>query len=278
MSSGINVSIRLENLDAVRDHFNKLAGGQARAAFALALNDVGHFVRREMAKEFRAEFDRPTPYIAGSPKFLVDEQQLSVKILPTLDARNQPSKGGKVGVDPQYILQAQEQGGRRADKRSEVLLRRAGFLPPGMQTVIPTDPYPGSDDGRGNLRGAFVSQLISYLQASGEQGFRQNMKGKARAKLEDRTRMSLLSNKREVSLIRGVAYFVSHGKLRGSHLPPGVWAKTGTHGANIKPVLMFVRAATYSPRISMDGLVQKADVQNYLDRRVRSRIREAAGV
>ena len=46
----------------------------------------------------------------------------------------------------------------------------------------------------------------------------------------------------------------------------------------LKPVLMFVRSGSYQPRLSMDDVNKAADTQNYLDRRVRFRIREAAGV
>ena len=94
----------------------------------------------------------------------------------------EPAYMGGKGIDPQKILNAQAWGGRRHDKRSEVALRRAGILPTGYQTAIPDDarggPYPGSDDGRGNLRGAFLVQLISYFRAFGEQGYKANMSAK----------------------------------------------------------------------------------------------------
>src|SRR5690606_37168676 len=121
---------------------------------------------------------------------------LSLRILPTLDARNLPGKGGKVGVDPQHVLQAQEFGGRRADKKSEVALRRAGILPAGYQTVIPDPPYPGSDDGRGNLRGPFVQQLLSYLQAYSEVGFKANMGAKKIAKMRNQQGIGSISAKK----------------------------------------------------------------------------------
>jgi hypothetical protein len=274
----IKTSLEIRGQKAVEAQLRKLSGREAAQAHADALNDTGHQARRVLGKELRTEFDRPTPFIYNSPKFIpATPDRLSIAVLPTLDARNLPSKGGKVGVDPQHVLQAQAFGGRRADKRSEVALRRAGILPTGMQTAIPYEPYPSSDDGRGNIKGSFIAQLISYLQASGEQGYRQNMKAKARAKIEDRTTYSQLSNRKEVKLIRGRVYFVSKGITGGSSLPPGIWAKTGTHGAEVKPVLMFVRRATYVQRIDLDRVVERADLQTYLDRRVRYRIRKVAG-
>ncbi len=106
-----------------------------------------------------------------------------------------------------------------------------------------------------------MAQLISYLQASGEQGYRQNMKAKAKAKIEDRTTFSHIKTRKELKTIRGRVYFVSKGITGGSSLPPGIWAKSGTHGVEVKPVLMFVRRASYVQRIDLDRVVEKADLQ-----------------
>jgi hypothetical protein len=68
-------------------------------------------------------------------------------------------------VDPQKVPDRAGAGVRaRRDKRSEVLLRRVGLLPGGYQsTVIPKNPFPGSFDQYGNLKGSFLVQLISLL-------------------------------------------------------------------------------------------------------------------
>lgn len=276
----IELKIDPAGMRSVQQALSRLSGGELKAATAAALNDTGHHVRRAMSRELSTVFDRATPFVTRSPKFVpATPGQLSLRILPTLDARNLPSRGGKVGTDPQQVLQAQEFGGRRADKKSEVVLRRAGILPSGYQTAIPREPYPGSDDGRGNLRGAFVQQLLSYLQAFGEVGFKANMSAKRRARIEDRTTYSSLATKKTVKMIRGVVYFVSHGHLRNGrdrHLAPGIWAKTGTHGADIKPVLLFVRTPSYGPRLSMERIAQQSGAEAYLERRLRYRIRQLA--
>ncbi len=172
----VNLDLQLSNLGSVQQTFERLGRQQARTAIALALNDTGRSGRLGMVQHLQDSFDRPTKWVSNSPKYRsATPDKLTLAILPTVDSRNAPSRGGAAGVDPQYILQAQEFGGRRADKRSESALRRAGILPAGMQTAIPQEPFPGSDDGKGNLRGAFVQQLLSYLQAFGEQGYRANM-------------------------------------------------------------------------------------------------------
>ena len=170
----MRLDLKLDGLDSVRESLGKLSGKQARTAYAAALNDAGFQVRRVMRNEIRSVFDRPTPYVANSVYVRkATAERMSVAIEPTY-------YGGK-GIDPQQILQAQEFGGTRRDKRSEVALRRAGILPSGFQTAIPRIPYPGSDDGRGNLRGSFIVQLLSYFQTFGEQGYRANMTARRRA-------------------------------------------------------------------------------------------------
>lgn len=263
----VKLSIQIKGQPAVEKLLGTLSGPQAKGAYAAALNDTGFHGRRAQQKAMRSKFDRVTPFIERAPKvFPATPDNLSVAIAPTLHTQRLPTKGGKVGVDPQDVLQAQEYGGKRADKRSEVALRRAGILPSGYQTAIPKTPYPGSDDGRGNMRGAFVAQLISYLQASGEQGYRANMTDKRKRAIHKGTAKTT-----------GRKYFVSYGRMRGQHLAPGIWASSGTHGVDVKPVLMFVRNGTYTARINQDEIAREADLQEYLDRRVRYRIRQVAG-
>lgn len=258
----IDLKIDPAGIASVQEALNKLSGEQAKQAYAAALTDGGLRVRRAMIAEMAQVFDRPTPFIMKSiwVRKAVPEN-LSVTIEPTYF-------GGK-GVDPQKILQAQEFGGRRRDKRSEVALRRVGILPAGYQTAIPAVPFPGSDDGRGNLRGPFLVQILSYFAAFGQQGYRANMtaKGKARVHRGTKTR-------------QGRRYFVSYGHLRSgptAHLPPGIWATMGTHGVDVRPVIMFVREGAYEPRLSMEAVAQRANVDEYIERRIRFRIRQAAG-
>ncbi|WP_415838023.1 hypothetical protein [Polaromonas hydrogenivorans] len=259
----MEISLKIENLGAAAELLKKLSGEQARAAYAKAINDAAFQVRRAMQAEIKAVFDRPTPYIVSSPRVLMaTSDKLTARIAPAY-------MGGK-GIDPQKILQAQEFGGPRRDKRSEAALRRAGILPAGYYTAIPATPYPGSDDGRGNIRGPFLVQLITYFQASGEQGYKANMTDKRKRAIHKGTVKTT-----------GRRYFVAYGRLRSGktqHLAPGIWAASGPYGVDVRPVLIFVRAPSYQPRLSMERVAKSVDVQDYLDRRLRFRIREAAGI
>lgn len=274
MTVGIQLSAAMLNTEAVSQLLRDMAGPKARGAYAKALNDAGFHVRKTMQDEMRKRFDSVTPYMEKSVfvrRAMPDK--LEVTIEPTY-------MGGK-GVDPQKILQAQSFGGRRRDKRSEAALRRVGLLPAGYQTAIPREPFPGSEDGHGNIKGAFLVRLISYFQAFGEQGYRANMTDRRKRNLRNQQGIGNIATKKVYKTTLGVRFFISFGRMRdnrASHLRPGIWAASGTHDVSVRPVLMFVRPGAYVARLDMDAVNKAADTQNYLDRRVRFRIREAAGV
>lgn len=262
-----------------------LSGRQMAVASAKALNDVGFEVRRAMQDEMRAVFKDPTDYILRSPRFKrATPERLSVTIEPAYMGRAK-GKGGD-GVDPQKILNAQAWGGRRRDKRSEVALRRARILPNGYQTVIPDEkyggPFPGSDDGKGNLRGDFLKKLLSYLQSFQGGGAKVNMSEKGYKRIHKNSRKDdiPMGQKGWTKHVRGQRFFVSHGSKggRGQHLRPGIWAVMGHEGMEVRAVLLFVQQGSYTPRLDMDKVAKRADAENYLAKRVRFRICDAAGV
>lgn len=265
--ASLSVSIRVENLEKVRDQLAKLSGAQARQAYANALNDVGGRLQRAMRNEYRSTFDRPTNYIVNSPWVTrATPEKLAVAVGP----RNIK----KAGVDPQKILQAQEYGGRRADKKFEVALRRMGLLPSGMQIAIPAEryggPYPGSDDGKGNFNGNFVRKLLAYLKVSAADVSAMTKRERNKA-LKKYVFTANIKTRREIKLMDGREWFVSDGKKR---LGAGIWVR----GENeFRCAVAFVSAATYKqPRLSMEKIAKDADLQEYLDRRIRRRVRNLA--
>lgn len=262
----MQLKLEIQGLEKVQQQLKKLSQSGIKEAASKALNDTAFKARKAVQDEMQSVFQSPTPYILRSV-------QVTKAAPETLEATVAPTYMGGKGVDPQKILRAEAEGGPRRDKRSEKLLRSAGILPNGYQTVIPKDPFPGSDDGRGNLRGPFLVQLISYFQAFSEVGSRSNMTKKRKDKLANYG-----VSEGGFKTINGFVYFVAYGRLRGgrtSHLSPGVWAKSGTHGSNVKPVLMFVRAPSYAPRLSMEKIVQKAQLQAEFEKKLRYHIRTA---
>lgn len=222
-------------------------GKQARFATSRALNTTANVVRDNLRAEARRVFDRPTPYIINSFKV----RRYSTR--DNLEAEIGPTYMGGKGVDPEKLLQAQIEGGPRRLKSSERALQRAGILPAGHFTV-PGQAAPL--DQHGNIKGSFLVQLLSYFQAFGEQGYKANMTAKRKASLAKRG-----TNVRGFRTINGVEYFVAYGKLRGgltAHLHPGIWSRSGTHGSNVKPVLMFVRQPNYKPRLNIERAAERA--------------------
>lgn len=260
------LQLKTQGFEQLTRQLAALGGQGLREATAAALNDAAFKVRTAYQAEMRRVFDRPTPYIVSSVRVRkADVSRLVAEVEPTY-------QGGK-GIEPAKVLQAHIDSGRRRNKRSEVALQRVGILPPGYQTVIPRDPWPGSEDGRGNLKGSFIVQLLSYFSAFGEQGYRANMTDKRRAKLAD-----IRTSEAGFRKIYGVQYFVAYGSLRSGktqHLAPGIWAKTGTHGVDVRPVLLFVRAGNYIKRLDMQHIAQLGELQQTFERRLRFHLRQA---
>lgn len=268
----MQLTVGIKGLEKVQEQLKKLSQSGIKDAASKAINDTAYEVKRAMVKEMDSVFDRVTPYIRNS-----------VWIKPAtpdkLTATIEPTYYGGKGIEPQKVLAAQEAGGKRRDKRVESALRRVGILPNGMQTVMPKTPFPGSDDGRGNFRGAFVTQLIAYFQAFGEQGYRANMTDKRKKKLAN-----VGKSANGYKTINGFVYFIASAQAmkgvhdrteRTLHLHPGIWAKSGIHGSIVKPVMMFTKAGRYTPRFSMDRIAKVEDVDNYFNKRMRYRIRQA---
>lgn len=281
----MQLNAHILGIDRVQKQLAALSDRQIREASAKALNDTAFQLRRDMQAHMRSTFDRVTPFIERSPRvFMATADKLEASVMPTYRS-DVGTTGGKQGVDPQHVLQAQEYGGRRADKKSEVRLRKAGILPNGYQTAIPSTPFPNSDDGRGNLRGPFVRQLLSYLQTFNNHGDRANMGKRAMQRIHERGGKA----NRFIGPVRGWRYIVTYGGLRGgarttkkgdfdqrmANLPAGIWAVQGTGGVDVRPVLMFVRAGSYKPLLQLDRLRNDAARVEYLGRRFRYHIRSA---
>lgn len=250
--------IQAQGLEKVRHLMDRLSSEQIQQAQVDAMTDAAHHIRRAMAAEAKRAFDQPTPYILRSFIFKPPTlQHPQTTVLPTYYNRQ--------GVDPQKVLRAQAFGGRRRDKRMELALRRLGLLPAGMQVVLPATPYPGSTDGRGNFRGAFVQQMLSYL--SGDMK-KTSLRRLHRKGVDEHGRVT----------IQGRRYFVSPGPAGGVRLQAGVWAASGTHGRNLAPVAIFARAGNYSPLYDTERIARAADAVPYLAKRMRYHIRKAAGV
>jgi hypothetical protein len=247
----MKVSMHVDNIKALK-LISRLSGPELNIATSKALNDAGFEARKVIQASLDTSFDRVTPYIKRSI-------QVDRATPDNLVATVEPKYMGGKGVDPQNILQASVFGGQRKHKASERAFARVGILQPGY-SIVPGKQCPL--DRYGNIKGSFMVQLISYFQAFGEQGYKANMTAKRKAKLANVGRTAT-----GFKAINGVAYFLSHGKLRsgrgGSHLPYGIWSKTGTHGADVKPIIMFVKRPSYRARLDFFGKPVRAAIDKF---------------
>lgn len=213
-------------------------GRQQEFATAVALTRTARLVADAIKADMQRVFDRPTPYALGALRVRAAKRG---DLTAYVDFRD----GAGKGIAADKFLGPQVFGGGRNRKRSENALSRVGLLP-GQFTV----PGGGAElDAYGNMSRGFTVKLLSNLSAFGEEGYRANATDRSRARTA-----RVGKSEQGYKKINGKIYFVSKGpgsQVRGrqQHLAAGVWSKTGTHGADVKPVLVFTEAPKYTPRL-----------------------------
>lgn len=238
---------------------------QARFAGMQSLNDVANIASADVKKQMGYRFDRPTPWAMRG--IYVSYAKTGGPMVASVSVNGLFSnKQGRTQMD---TLSPHFKGGARRSKAFETAFQRIGLMPRGWFSVPGSAAQAvGALDGYGNIKASFVVMLMSYFQAFGEQGYRANATDKSRAR---RAKMGKVAGARSIN---GVVYFVSRGKGnyfgngswrngRMQHLRPGIWAKTGIHGSDVKPVVMFVSSAAYRATIDMEQASRDAMDENF---------------
>lgn len=211
---------------------------QVRYATSVALNKTAESVRDAIRDKMQQVFDRPTPYTLNALRILRSNRE-------TLRAKVDFREASGKGIAADKFLSPQVYGGPRQEKRFEAAMRRTGktarrFLVPGAGAVL---------DAYGNVSRGQIIQVMSYFEALGDNGYRANSTAKSRRRLAKFGKTEDGYRK-----IGGVQYFISRGKGtqangRSQPLDAGVWRKTGVHGADVKPVFLFVDQPQYRPAL-----------------------------
>lgn len=201
-----------------------------RYAASVAINDVAFDARRRLNAHASRVFTTPRALTKNSAEVVSKstKETLSAKV----GLRDQVAKG----TAPDVYLRPQIYGGHRNQKRFEkILIRnfpgfgRGAFFIPAMQNTEFLD-------STGDLRGGVVTQMLSHLQAFGEQGYKGNIKNPKRA-----------------------LYFpVIH---RGDYgmLAPGIYKRDAIGSENFKAVVYAVRREPrYRKRFYYFETVEKA--------------------
>lgn len=224
------ITIKVDTREATR-WLNDIQKKQIPFALSKAINDTAKEVQEGLAKEMRV-FDRPKPATVKGT-FVTRSTKTKPEAVIGLKTRAQ-------GTPTAEYLQAQVDAGGRADKRSEILLQRAGILPAGYQT------RPGSGarlDAYGNMSRGQIVQILSYFKTFG------GIKESGRYKGRD-TRSAKLN--RNSSRARTFEYFVVPDGMPG--LSTGIWKR---QGRKIEPILIFIKPPIYRKRYDFYGVANK---------------------
>lgn len=254
-----------------------------RIAAEQALNDTLFDARKAVQGAMQSVFDRPTPFVLSGVKVTLPRTIRDTSALtqaaglgpgrfgagsPLVGVISIDESGRGKGPSQEQVLRAEVFGGARGLKGAERRLQAVGVMSPGQYMVPTRDLLSQGNltDAYGNVKGAFIRTLLSYLQAFTEgQGFKANTSQKNRDRLALRGR-----NSSGFATINGVAYFASKGRGerngRAQHLPAGIWAKRGTGGARVYPVFLFVNTPIYQKRLRFDEIVSNAVQQNFARR------------
>lgn len=221
-----------------------------REAFKRALDGVAYDIRDEEVREMKRVFKNPTPYTLNSIK--VKRTKDTGKLEARVWFRNTDS-------DFHYIL-PQVYGGDRRQKKFEYRLYKIGLLKKHEVLVPATKAGAIRLDRYGNVsRGQYV-QILSQLQAFGDDGFRSNQtqkdkeaRWKGRRKVIKTEQYFFARNTEEMEVTDGLPKGV-----RRQHLKSGIWARYRTAwGTSIKPVFFVADQANYEKRFDFWGVGKK---------------------
>ncbi|WAR46954.1 hypothetical protein [Methylomonas rapida] len=284
------LKVDFENRKSPEDIARHLDGYRSQIPFAtsLAINRTADLVRKAIVAEMKRVFDRPTPftlnslYVSPSNKdkleavvWLKDGNDV-VKAGPyatmTKDgvnwSRYQPkdiAKSGNVGTPATKYLGPEIFGGQRNARNSERRLRDAGLLGSSMFTT----PAKGAEallDKYGNMSGSFVKQILSGLQAADYAlGWTSNVTARSIARNPDRAMYFVVGGKENP---QGIARRKPGLRDIGKD-SKGKWQVTRRRSPKgqaicgpLEPVLWFVKAPNYEPRLDFFGIGRKAIDEN----------------
>ncbi|WP_321914807.1 hypothetical protein [Paraburkholderia sp. J11-2] len=227
----------------------KLFYNQIPYATARALTATAKAAQEAVQAEMKTQFDRPTPYTLNS---VYTKPATKADLMARVWIKDDTYKG----TPASKYLGPEIYGGDRSLKRFERALQARGLLPAGMVAV------PGGAaelDQYGNVSRGLIVEVLSYLAAFGEQGYKANMSGRKRERLQRGTKTS-----------RGYNYFVL--LQREGKLPPGIYKRLA-YGADprvahlaygaAKPVFVFVKAPKYKPRLPFFEVAQRVGEARY---------------
>lgn len=209
---------------------------QIQFATSLAVNRTAELVRRAIVNEMQKVFDRPTAFTRNS---LYVTPSTKDKLEAVVWLKDEYSVGNQ-GTPATKYLGPEIFGGSRHAKSHEKRLRDKGMLGTAM-FAVPAQGAEGLLNRYGNMNGGLIKQMMSSLQINRDIGYQSNETVKSRKRKSKRSR-----------------YFVI-----GGDTPLGIGSRST--GGSLQPVLWFVRAPNYKPRLDFFGIGQKV-IDEHLDK------------
>ena len=209
----------------------------AKTLSALALDG-----KSVLVKKLPVAFHRPTPFTL---KGVYTKRAEKSNLVSEVNFRGSQSNNGRGALE--YIRPGAQGAAARAQKKTEYLLTRAGWLPGGWVTVPGRFIMAGKLDGYGNMPGSYYKQIIRNLQIKYKALKPVGVQSQRRA-----TKMGVANEFFAVAPGRNAL-----GKGGGS-LPPGVYRRAGAGGHTLTQYLKFVRKARYRQRLDVRGEVVTA--------------------
>ena len=196
-------------------------------ATALALTRTAQSAGNHLKAEMQQVFDRPTPWVLNAFKVrpaVKSRMEAEVSIKDVAGRRSQAK-----------YLRDHITGGERGNKPMEKAMRAAGVLPDGWLAVPSRDGV--QRDQYGNVGVRTVARILAELERGGSRTL-----GKNSFRL----------------------FVVRPGQVQNNarHLAPGIWSESifgrGPDGRGaIKPVFLFVQAATYDRVFNFEQIVER---------------------
>lgn len=220
-----------------------LARRQLPFVTARMLTGLAGDVQTHFKKRLPVAFDRPTPFTQRGVFMKRAEKATLTSEVFFPNSQEQQGKAQREYLQPGVKSATYA----RQQKKTEFLLTRMGWLPPGWVTVPGRYIQQGRLDAYGNMPGAYYKQIIRNLQVKSHA-----LKPIPAASQKRAARMGVDN---EFFVVAPGRNTLARG---GGWLPPGVWRRQGKGGSTLQQYLKFVRKAGYRQRLDVKAEAETA--------------------
>ena len=235
----MQITYKVEGLDRAIKRLTDLEKKHTPFAVAIALNETAGDVKKDEQTEMKKVFDNPTPFILNS-MYISRADKKAGRFFVEVGFINSGRRSNAAKIMRPHIL-----GGYRAKKMSEKHL--GSMYVPGQAARL--NKY-------GNISPGQVEQVLSVLGRSENwAGHTSNVTARSRAR-----------NRKPRE------YFALYAPK--DDLKPGVYEKT--KGGEIKPIMIFIKAAHYTKRFRFFEIAEACARRNF-QRRFYAALARATG-